>query len=349
MLIALTYDLRSEYLAMGYGELETAEFDRGETIDAIEAALRQLGHRTLQIGHAKQLVAYLAATYPLAVSRDHQQPTADRIDLVFNICEGLRGLARESQVPSILDVYGIPHTFSDPLVLSLAMHKGVTKTLVRAAGIPTPDFAVVASADEIAGVDLPYPLFAKPVAEGTGKGVTAASRVADRNELEAVCRDLLERFAQPVLIETYLPGREFTVGLLGSGPEATVLGTMEIVLRANAEPGVYSYLNKEESELRVDCPIVDGRSDPEVAAAEAVALAAWRVLGGRDAGRIDIRSNAAGQPQFIEANPLAGLHPEHSDLPMIATGVGMPFRELIRRIVDSAAERVDAGYARTLH
>ncbi|MEX0703253.1 MAG: D-alanine--D-alanine ligase [Planctomycetales bacterium] len=339
MRIGLTYDLRDDYLAMGFSEEETAEFDRRDTIDAIEGALRELGHETIRIGHARQLIAHLAAAFPLAVSRRANADRPDWFDLVFNICEGLSGLAREAQVPAILDVYGIPCTFSDPLVLTLALHKGLTKTIVRAAGVPTPDFAVVASPGDIAGVDLPFPLFAKPVAEGTGKGVTPASRVADRTALEALCRDLLVRFDQPVLVETYLPGREFTVGLLGSGAEAETLGTLEIILLENAEPGVYSYINKEECEERVECRLVRAGDDPEVAAAEAVALAAWRAIGGRDSGRIDVRSDGAGRPQFMEVNPIAGLHPQHSDLPMLATAVGMPYRELIGRIVASAVGR----------
>lgn len=355
MRIGLTYDLRDDYLAMGYGELETAEFDRADTIDAIESALRELGHEPVRIGHARQLIAWLAAAFPVdrpprrmgGAAAAPGAPGSARsageglpLDLVFNICEGLRGLARESQVPAILDVYGIPYTFSDPLVLALALHKGVTKTIMRAAGVPTADFAVVAELDDVARVDLPYPLFAKPVAEGTGKGVTAASRIADCAALEQACAGLLAEFAQPVLVETYLPGREFTVGVLGTGKEGAVLGTLEIILRENAEPGVYSYVNKEECDERVEYRIVSAADDREVAEAEAVALAAWRALGGRDAGRIDVRSDAAGRPCFIEANPIAGLHPQHSDLPMIAAGVGMSFRDLIGRIVDSAARRV---------
>ena len=166
MLIGLTYDLRQEYLAAGFSDEETGEFDRPDTVAAIEAALGTLGHETSRIGHARQLVARLAA--------------GDRWDLVFNIAEGLAGVAREAQIPAILDVYGIACTFSDPLVMALTLHKGLTKTVVAAAGIPTPAFAVVESTAAAERVELPYPLFAKPVAEGTGKGVSPASKVRDR-------------------------------------------------------------------------------------------------------------------------------------------------------------------------
>ena len=325
MHIGLTYDLRDAYLAAGYGEEETAEFDRADTIEALEEALAALGHVPDRIGHVRQFVGRLAA--------------GDRWDLMFNIAEGLHGAARESQVPALLDAFAIPYTFSDPLVTAVALDKGLTKLALREQGIPTPPFAVVRTAGDVPGIDLPYPLFVKPVAEGTGKGITAASKIEDAAALHAACRELLTRFRQPVLVETYLPGREFTVGILGTGPAAEILGTLEVVLLADAEPGAYSYVNKDRCEELVEYRFVRGTDDAEVAVAEQIALAAWRALGCRDGGRVDLRSDGRHCPQFIEINPLAGLHPFHSDLPMIATAVGVPYCELIARIVDSAAER----------
>ena len=326
MKIGLTYDLRDEYLAAGYDELQTAEFDRADTIDSLENAIRSLGHETDRIGHVRQLVSRLAA--------------GDRWDLVFNICEGLHGIAREAQVPALLEAFDIPCTFADPVVMAVCLHKGLTKTLVEKGGLPTPRFAVVEKSDDVSGVDLPYPLFAKPIAEGTGKGVTPASCISSPSELQEVCDQLLEQFQQPVLVETYLCGREFTVGILGTGDEARVLGTLEIVLLSDAEPGAYSYTNKERCEELVRYDLVSSKQDLEVAEAERIALAAWRELKARDGGRIDLRSDGSGQPSFIEANPLAGLHPEHSDLPMIATKVGLSYQGLIAEIIESAAARV---------
>lgn len=329
MRVGLTYDLRSEYLAAGYGEEETAEFDRDDTIDSLESALRELGHETDRVGNVQQLVKRLAA--------------GDRWELVFNICEGLRGPGREAVVPALLDAYDIPYTFADPLVLTVSLHKGLTKTVLREHELSTPRSMVVESAGSLEDLDghlLRYPLFIKPVSEGTGKGITAASKINSPGELAAGCRELLAKFRQPVLIEEFLPGREFTTALIGTGDDARVLGTMEIILLDAAEPEVYSYVNKERCEELVEYRLGQPDIDPEVAATEALALAAWRALGGRDAGRVDIRSNATGQPQFIEVNPLAGLHPQHSDLPIIATMVGMPYVELIRQIVDSASRRV---------
>jgi D-alanine-D-alanine ligase len=327
MHIGLTYDLRQEYLAAGFSEDETAEFDRPDTVSAIENALQQIGHATDRIGHARQLVSRLAK--------------GDEWDLVFNIAEGLCGIAREAQVPAILDVYGIAYTFSDALVMALTLHKGLTKSVVAAGGVPTPAFAVVEKPTDIQGIELPFPLFAKPVAEGTGKGVTPASKARDRTTLQIVCERLLDKYQQPVLVETYLPGREFTVGITGTGEAARAIGTLEIILLEQAEAEVYSYVNKEYCEERVDYRMNRADQDEQVRAAEQVALDAWRILGCRDAGRVDLRCDAAGRPNFMEVNPLAGLHPEHSDLPILATRVGFPYVELMRQIVESATPRVE--------
>jgi len=324
--IGLTYDLRPEYLAAGYSEEETAELDRPETIDAIAQAIEGLGHQVDRIGSARRLVERLAA--------------GDRWDLVFNFAEGIAGRARESQVPCILDVFGIAYTFSDPLVMAICLDKWLAKLVLQHAGLPTPDFALIERPEQVATVRMGFPLFVKPAAEGTGKGISPASIVQDPASLLARCEELLSRFGQPVLVEIYLPGREFTVGLVGTGAQARVLGTLEIRLRPTAEPNVYSYQNKEYCEERVDYVFVRPEEDPVVAEAERIALAAWRVLGCRDAGRLDLRCDAQGRPQFLEANPLAGLHPTHSDLPMICTARGIRYEQLIGWIIESAAQRI---------
>lgn len=330
MKIGLTFDLRSEYLAMGYSEEETAEFDSPATVAGLEQALQELGHTTERIGHARQLIAAVAA--------------GRRWDLVFNICEGLHGTARESQVPAILDVYDIPYTFSDPLVTAVCLHKGLTKLALGPAGVPTPRFVVVEQLADLAKVDFPYPLFAKPIAEGTGKGIDPNSKITSPDQLRSVCERLLTQFREPVLVEQYLPGREFTTGIAGTGAQAQVLGTMEVVLLPQAEADVYSYRNKESSEELVTYQPLRPEDDAEVARAEQVALAAWRALGCRDAGRVDLRSDTLGQPQFIEVNPLAGLHPSHSDLPMLCRFHGISYVQLIDRIIGSASKRVAAQH-----
>jgi D-alanine-D-alanine ligase len=324
MLIGLTYDLRSEYLAAGYGEEETAEFDQEDTVAAIEAALAEAGHRTERIGRLHRLVAQLAG--------------GARWDLVFNIAEGLHGIGREAQVPALLDAYEIAYTFSDPLVMSLTLDKAMTKRVIRDAGIPTSDFAVVHTASAARPAFAP-PYFVKPVAEGTGKGINARSIVERPEDLAEACAELIARFRQPALVERFLPGREFTVGIVGTGERAEVLGTIEVHLLETAEARIYSYGNKKEYETRVAYQLVKPGDDPAVAEAEAISLAAWQTLGCRDAGRIDMRCDEAGRAQFLEVNPLAGLHPVHSDLPIICRHVGVAYNDLIARIVASASER----------
>lgn len=326
MKIGLTYDLRQDYLDEGYSLEETAEFDKPETVDGIDAALDELGYETDRIGNAKQLISRLAA--------------GDRWDLVFNIAEGFHGIAREAQVPAILDVFNIPYTFSDPLVLSLALHKGITKSIVRHSGLATPDFALVETESQIDAVNLPFPLFAKPVAEGTSKGISGASKIVNRQALREVCVDLLEKFRQPVLVETFLSGREFTVGVTGTGEAAVAVGTMEILLLAEAEAEVYSYENKAKYENRVRYRLVRPADDQLIGEVERLTLAAWQVLNCRDGGRVDIRCDAAGVPSFIEVNPLPGLNPDHSDLPIVCGFAGVPYIDLIDRIVNSARRRI---------
>lgn len=328
--IGLTYDLRDDYLKAGFGLEETAEFDKPDTIEAIEAVILGMGFKADRIGNIRALAERLTA--------------GDRWDLVFNIAEGLYGFGREAQVPALLDAYAIPYTFSDVLGHAVTLHKGITKRIVRDLGIPTPDFAVITDEQQIDAVNLPYPLFVKPVAEGTGKGISALSKIDCHDTLRSVCRDLLKKFRQPVLVETYLPGREMTVGIVGTGDRAVSVGIMEVLLQENAEAGVYSYDNKENSEECVRYRLPD---DPEAKLAEQTALAAWRGLGCRDAGRVDVRSDANGIPNFMEVNPLAGLHPEHSDLPILCGMGGISYTELIRRIMDSALTRLNGRVVRS--
>lgn len=322
MTVGLTYDLRSEWLKEGYSELETAEFDREETVAAVESALRNEGLVTERIGNYRGLITALGA--------------GKRWDLVFNFCEGMYGLGREALVPALLDAYRIPYTFSDAVVLAVSLHKGLTKHVVRDAGVPTPDFAVVESGADIENVKLRYPLFAKPIAEGTGKGITSESRIGSVEELRRICDSLLDAYHQPVLVEEYLPGREFTSAVIGTGADARVVGTMEIIPLSTADANAYTYMNKEYCDNRVRYELAGGA---EAEACAQLALDAWKALGARDAGRVDIRMDAGGKPSFIEANPLAGLHPVHSDLPIICTMVGITFQDLIGAIVVSARKR----------
>ncbi|MDE2183294.1 MAG: D-alanine--D-alanine ligase [Alphaproteobacteria bacterium] len=323
MRIGVTYDLRADYLALGYSEEETAEFDSPVTIEAICVALSALGHDPVRIGGVRALAERLVG--------------GERWDAVFNFCEGLKGVSREAQAPALLEAYDIPYVFSDPLTLALSLDKAMAKRVVRDAGVPTADFAVIECLGDIAKVALPYPLFLKPVAEGSGKGVGRRSKVTGAAGLREVAAELLERFAQPVLAETFLSGREFTVGITGTGGEAKVLGVTEIVPKAGFVGDGYGLENKQDGwEERLDvvpAPPAEGK------AAGKVALAAWRALRCRDGGRIDIRCDGDGRPHFIEVNPLAGLRPEHSDLCFIAKYAGLSYQDLIGRIMASFLKR----------
>lgn len=323
MRIGMTYDLREDYRHLD--DQETAEFDRADTIDGLAAAIRAMGHEADRIGNVRALMARLEQ--------------GQRWDLVFNIAEGLSstGIAREAQVPMLLDLYGVPYVFSDPMVCSLTLHKAMTKRIVRDLGLPTPDFDVIERLEDVRDVGLNFPVFAKPVAEGSSKGVSGKSLARTRAELEDVCAVLLRQFRQPVLVETYLPGRELTVGIVGTGDEARAIGAMEVHLKPGAEAGAYSYANKEDYTRLVSYSLAEGRVREE---AFALALAAWRGLGCRDGGRIDVRADDSGRLNFIEVNVLPGLNPVRSDLPILCGLAGVAYNELISSIIQSACRRL---------
>lgn len=322
MRIGITYDLRADYLAQGYSEEETAEFDCEETIAAIADSLAALGFSPVRIGGIRRLTERLAA--------------GERWDAVFNFCEGLRGLAREAQVPALLDAYDIPYVFSDALTMALALDKAMAKRVVRDCGVPTAPFAVIETLKDVASITLPFPLFLKPVAEGSGKGVNAKSKADNARQLRETAGDLLRRYQQPVLVETYLAGREFTVGITGTGESAKVLGVSEIVQKDNYVGHGYGYENKTYWEDKV---LVRGADPQSAKAAGKVALAAWRALRCCDGGRVDIRNDAEGNPHFIEVNPLAGMRPDFSDLCFIATREGISYQQLIGMIMESFLKR----------
>jgi D-alanine-D-alanine ligase len=319
--VGMTYDLRDDYRALGYSEEATAEFDKLETIEGIENGIKAMGHRPVRIGNIMSLVKSLAA--------------GARWDIVFNIAEGFHGMSREAQVPALLDAYEIPYTHSDPVVLGYTHQKAMTKRIVRSCGLNTADFFVAESLDDLQRCDLRYPLFAKPLAEGTGKGIAEFSRIADRSGLDRACRHIFDTFGQPALIERYLPGREFTVGVLGTGADAKSLGVMEVVFN-DGKPGIYSYETKANYEELVTYRLIDGELG---AACAGLAVASHRALGCRDVSRVDIRLDDAGKPSFIEVNALPGLNPPHSDLPIMCRLAGMDYDTLIAGIMQSAIKR----------
>jgi len=320
MRIGLTYDLRAWYLERGYTMDETAEFDKEETISSLESVLNSLGYETERIGNIFELVEKLAA--------------GKKWDLVFNIAEGLYGDGRESVVPALLDQYRIPYVFSGPVIMGISLNKFFARLLIEASGVPVCPGILVSSLSDIKnGSKLKYPLFAKPVAEGTGKGITEKSKVNNENELTEVCKYLLSEYNQPVLVEEFLPGREFTVGVTGNGATSEIVGGMEVICKDDLP---YSRDVKENYETIVEYKLIDDVIRPEC---YSVALEAWKALGGVDAGRVDVRADRDGRICFIEANPLAGLNPIHSDLPMLARMNGVTFEQLMNKILESAIKR----------
>ncbi len=322
MKVGIAYDLKSDYIADGFTEEEAAEFDSEETIEGIETALKANGHRTQRIGNVRSLLSMLH--------------NGKKWDIVFNICEGYYGIGREAQVPAILDIYNILYTFSDALVNSLTLHKGMTKRVIRDLGIPTADFEIVEKEEDINRIGLPFPLFIKPVAEGTGKGIDPSSKVSSYDELKRSCLERIEHFKQAVLVEAFLPGREFTVGILGTGCDAEAVGLMEVCFRENELSKIYSYNSKTHYQDLIDYKVPEEELTQKC---KETALAAWKGLGCRDGGRIDLRLDKNGVPNFIEVNPLAGLNPIHSDLPILCRMAGISYNELIGKIMVSALKR----------
>jgi D-alanine-D-alanine ligase len=320
MKVGLTYDLRSWYIDRGYSMDETAEFDKQETVDALENSLKLMGHSTEPVGNTFQLIEALAA--------------GKRWDIVFNIAEGLYGDGRESVVPAILDQYKIPYVFSGPVIMGLSLNKHLAKLVVAASGVPVSPGYLISGLKDLDKCNLKYPLFVKPVSEGTGKGITEKSLVKSPAELKVMVEWILSEFKQPALVEEYLPGREFTVGVIGYGDEAVVIGGMEVIC-ANNLP--YSVEVKENYHNYCKYKPLDADVSDEC---KSVALNAWIALNAVDGGRVDLKADRNGKICFIEANPLAGLNPIHSDLPILARMYGIEYQTLMEMIMKAAIKRI---------
>jgi len=325
--VGLTFDLKEDYLQLGYTHDEVAEFDTPETIDALEQALNSLGFEVIRIGNIFKLVNYLN--------------DQSRCDLIFNICEGMFGIAREAQVPCLLDAYRIPYVFSEPDILNLTLDKGLTKLVLKQAGIPTSEFSIISHITDLHNIRMPFPLFVKPVAEGTSKGIDGFSFVNDQIQLEKSVNYLLTTYHQSVLVESFLPGREFTVGIVGSGENTKALGTLEIILNEHTPHPFYSFTIKKEWEKYASYHLA---TDEVALKCAEIAVDVWKIIKGKDGGRIDFRLDAQGKPNLIEINPLAGLNPIWSDLPILARLSGMTYIQLISAIMDSALKRTSLNY-----
>ncbi|HET7789817.1 MAG TPA: hypothetical protein VFK78_03395 [Gemmatimonadales bacterium] len=309
------------------------EWDEPTTISAVEQALSFFGP-------VIRLEADPLFPQKLALARP---------DLVFNMAEGLHGLNREAHVPAICEYLNVPYTGSDPLTLALTLHKARTKEILAHRAIPTAPFVLVETARDLDRVGLPFPLFVKPVGEGSGKGIFANNLCEGPRALRERGLFLLEEYDQPVLVETYLPGQEFTAAILGNGAGARCLPLVAFdfaTLPEGATP-VYGYEAKwiwDTAEHQLDIFQCPARVPPSVAdAVERVALAAYRALGCRDWCRIDIRMDRFGVPNVVELNPLPGIIPDprmNSCFPKAARVAGLSYDELIQEVVRLAWRRV---------
>lgn len=304
-----------------------SELDSERTVEAIAAALRQAGHKVTFLEGDESLYGKL--------QRGHY-------DIAFNICEGHRGDSRESHVPAILEMLGIPYTGSKILSLALTLDKPMAKRILAFHGLPTPLFQVFDDPRETLDPGLSYPLFVKPTGEGTGKGINGNSVVRNESELRSQLRWLLETYEQPALVEEFIEGREITVGVLGN-QQLHVLPALEVDLSRcpPEEGGIYTGRIKSElpdSPLYV-CPAALGESQEEEL--QRLAVAAFRVLNCLDVARVDFKldANHAEKPYILEVNPLPGISPGVSDLVFEAEAEGMSHAQLINAILDAALER----------
>ncbi len=337
MRVGLTYNMKrgeadetSEPPGSGMADAQ-AEWDAPETIEAVRSALGRR-HEVILIDAANDAYRHLQDVHP---------------DIVFNMAEGARGPCREGYIPSVLEHLRIPYTASDPLTLSICLDKSRTKEILGYYGLPTSRFRVVDDRN-FSFNSLHYPLMVKPLHEGSSIGIRNDSLVRTRQEMKERVLWLLENYREPALVEEFLPGREFTVAILGNGAEARVLPIVEIrldALPAGVNP-IYSYEAKwvwdqSSNPLEIfECPArIDAELQAEI---ERICLRAYAVLRCRDWCRIDVRLDAAGRPHILELNPLPGILPRPEDnscFPKAARAAGMSYDELILSVLDIACRR----------
>jgi D-alanine-D-alanine ligase len=318
-----------------------AEFDRRETIQAIQDAIETEGHQSV----------FLSADGNLPFSLRDVQP-----DICFNISEGLGGDAREAQVPALLEMLRLPYTASRVLTNAIALDKTMTKRIWRDSGLPIAEFQEFTRCTEPLSHRLHYPLFVKPPREGTGMGVDEHSIVFNDKELRQRIAWVIDNYHQPALVEEFLPGREFTIGVLGRQdahqyslcPEIYDANgfhhfpTLEVDTHDSVTPGVYSHHAKVLGfeDLGVPGFICPAKVSRELSLRlHELAVKAHLAIGAQDVSRVDMRMNSAGQPVLMEINTLPGLSPGFSDLCIISDKSGISYRSLILEILYLGAAR----------
>jgi D-alanine-D-alanine ligase len=318
-----------------------AEYDSLETVEALEEALLAGGHQVVLLEADETLLDTVRQAAP---------------DICFNIAEGLRGDARESQVPALLEMLGIPYTGSKVLAHAISLDKAITKRIWREAGLPTAAFQVFRRHDELLDPQLTFPLFVKPVHEGTGMGINSGSIVHSEITLRRQVRWVIETYRQPALVESYLPDREFTVGLIGNAPGPDqerrhnlydergyhVFPVLEIDARVGAGQGLYNAASKSYSPGEGGAPLYLCPADIPASLVEELkelAVRAFEAIGALDVARVDFRLGFDGRPYLLEINTLPGLNPSVSDLCIMARAEGLHYTDLINEILDLALER----------
>lgn len=321
LLVGITYNLKKG-IKSDVEDCE-AEYDNIDTIHSIKDALEDAGCK----------VELFEADEGLFEKLKHI-----KVDIVFNIAEGVYGRGREAQVPAILNFFKIPFTGSDETTLCVSLDKALTKRLLASYKIKTPRYQVVYDS-KIPLKNLKYPLILKPNAEGSSKGISDSAIVNDTLQLRHMIKRNIELYNQPFLVEEFVEGREFTVGIVGNGKDAVVFEPMEIVYKNKDRYNIYSYTVKKNYKEYVyySCPSVLGKA----VAGKMIAAAGkiYHILGCRDFARIDFRLSNENEIYFIEINPLPGLAPEYSDYPMLAEFCGVDYKTLIKRILNSALKR----------
>jgi len=327
--IGIAFDLKSDQRARADGPDDLLEeYDSEETVEALAAALSELGHDAVLIGGGRRFVEHVLRDPP---------------DLVFTISEGFGSRSREAHVPAVCEMLRIPCTHSDPLTLAVTLDKAAAKKLVAADGVATPRFVVVEDVATATTLDFDLPAIVKPNQEGSSMGVRLTSRVRTRDELRREALRVVSDYGAPALVEEFVSGTEMTVGILGTGAAARVIGAMEIAPRTvTSEEFVYSLEVKRDWEARVEYHVPPRVGAATLRAAEACALAAYRSLGCRDVGRVDVRLDARGTPKFLEANPLPGMNPRVGDLCILSRRSGLAYVDLVGAIVASACSRIAA-------
>jgi len=322
--VGFTYNVKRVKPALDGSRDQEAEYDAPATIQAVREAIAAAGHEVIDLEATADLPALIETTRP---------------DLVFNMAEGIKGRNRESQVPALLELLDIPYSGSDPAALNIALDKALAKKIVRQHGILTPNFFTMNTGKERLPKDLRFPLIVKPIAEGSSKGVHATSVVENEAELREAAHKMIAKYDQPALVEDYIGGREFTVGMLGER-RPKMLPLMEVVFLDESENRpVYSFEFKQDwsSKIRYDVP---ARLEPgQLKALERAARECFIALGCRDVARVDFRMDEQGKIYFLECNPLPGLTPGWSDLVLIAKAAGIEYDALIAEILSGAIRR----------